>query len=555
MKPRRVVYPTRTISLSLAIFLLFTAPGLHAQSQTVQPSVAGVSPMTSAPVTVDGVPLFQVRGISAFPADRRAGMIADRIRAFAATDASVTELQLREVDLGTAILAGERSILTVVSADAAPEGVTRQQLATVYRDRIAEAVEAYRAERSTPELIRDVVYSAIATVLLVAAILAIRWLFRREMAALETRYRKRIASLEVHGFPIVTAEQVWAIARGSIRGARLIGIVATAYFYVDFVLGRFPWTRAAGESMTAVVVTPLVVIGSGIVSSIPDLFFLAVLTLVARYVIKLGRLFFQALADERVNLQNFDPDWAWPTYRIARTLIIIFALVAAYPYIPGSDSAAFKGISVFLGVILSLGSSTVIANIMAGYSMTYRRAFREGDRIRVDDTIGDVLKTRLLVTHVRSLKNEEVVIPNSVLLNSEVINYSTMARENGVILHTQVGIGYEVPWRQVEQMLRIAADRSERLEKEPQPFVLQKSLTDFAVVYEINAYCRDAYSMPAIYADLHRNILDVFNEHGVQIMTPNYEHDPEEPKLVPKDQWYAPPAESNAAVPPSSDAA
>jgi small-conductance mechanosensitive channel len=482
-------------------------------------------------------------------------MIAERIRAFAATDASLAELQIREVDLGTAIIAGELSIVTVVEADAAPQGVTRQQLATVYRARIAEAVEAYRAERTTSELIRDAVYSAIATVLLIAAILVIRWLFRRVMAALEARHRERIASLEVHGFPIVTAEQVWAIARGGIRGARLIGILTAAYIYVDIVLGRFPWTRAAGESMTEMVVAPLVVIGSGIVSSIPDLFFLAVLALVARYVIKLGRVFFQALADERVSFQNFDSDWAWPTYRIARTLIIIFAVVAAYPYIPGSDSAAFKGISVFLGVILSLGSSTVIANIMAGYSMTYRRAFREGDRIRVDDTVGDVLKTRLLVTHVRSLKNEEVVIPNSVLLNSEVINYTTMARENGVILHTQVGIGYEVPWRQVEEMLRIAADRTGRLEKEPQPFVLQTSLTDFAVVYEINAYCRDAYSMPAIYADLHRNILDVFNEHGVQIMTPNYEYDPEEPKLVPKDQWYASPAEKNATVPPSSDAA
>jgi small-conductance mechanosensitive channel len=226
---------------------------------------------------------------------------------------------------------------------------------------------------------------------------------------------------------------------------------------------------------------------------------------------------------------------------------VAFTVVVAYPYIPGSDSQAFKGVSLFLGVIFSLGSSSVISNVIAGYTMTYRRAFRLGDRIQVGDVTGFVTEASLLVTRVRSVKNEEIVIPNSQILSSAVTNYSTLARADGVILHTTVGIGYETPWRQVEAMLLLAADRAEGTEKSPPPYVLQKSLGDFCVVYEINAYCRDANSIARAYTELHRNILDVFNEYGVQIMTPAYEGDPAVAKVVPRDQWYLVPA-----APPSA---
>ena len=215
----------------------------------------------------------------------------------------------------------------------------------------------------------------------------------------------------------------------------------------------------------------------------------------------------------------------------------------AYPYIPGSRSAAFQSISIFLGVMFSIGSSSFIANIIAGYSMTYRRAFRLGDRIQVGDVFGDVSEIRLQVTHVRSVKNEEIVVPNSTLLNSNVVNYSALARTRGLILHTTVGIGYETPWRQVEAMLLLAAERTPGLLREPAPFVLQKSLGDFCVVYEINVYCDAPAEMARLYTRLHQNILDVFNEYGVQIMTPAYEGDPEQPKVVPKDQWWTAPAQ------------
>jgi small-conductance mechanosensitive channel len=217
--------------------------------------------------------------------------------------------------------------------------------------------------------------------------------------------------------------------------------------------------------------------------------------------------------------------------------------VIAYPYIPGSESDAFKGVSIFLGVLLSIGSSSFVSNIIAGYAITYRRLFKVGHRVRVGDTVGDVVAMRLQVTHLRSLKNEEVIIPNSEILNSSVTNYSSFADADGVILHTTVGIGYETPWRQVEAMLLMAAERTDGLLHEPKPFVLQTGLGDFCISYEINAYCDDARRMPALYAAMHRSILDVFNEYGVQIMTPAYERDPEQPKLVPPEQWYAAPAE------------
>ena len=184
----------------------------------------------------------------------------------------------------------------------------------------------------------------------------------------------------------------------------------------------------------------------------------------------------------------------------------------------------------------------MISNVIAGYAMTYRRAFRIGDRVKINGTIGDVTEKRVMVTHLRSLKNEEVVVPNSTILNNEVVNYSTMARQQGLILHTTVGIGYEVPWRQVEAMLLMAAERTRGLLREPKPFVLQKSLADFAVNYELNAYIGDEKKIMPFYSELHKNIQDVFNEYGIQIMTPSYRADTPEPKIVPKDQWYTEPA-------------
>jgi small-conductance mechanosensitive channel len=253
-------------------------------------------------------------------------------------------------------------------------------------------------------------------------------------------------------------------------------------------------------------------------------------------------VFFAAVEAGRIQLENFKREWAEPTYKIVRILVIAFGVVVAYPYMPGSGSAAFQGVSLFLGVMVSLGASSAVSNIVAGYMLIYRRAFTVGDKIKIGDNVGEVVEMRTQVTHLRSFKNEEVIIPNSQILNGEVINYTSMAKSHGLILHTEVGIGYETPWRQVEAMLVTAAERTTEIGTNLRPFVLEKKLGDFAIVYELNVYCTNVTAIAPMYAALHRNILDVFNEHGVQIMTPAYEGDPEVPKVVEKKDWYASPA-------------
>ena len=497
----------------------------------------------TAPVRIDGVVLFRVRGTSSFPAERRAAEIASRIQA-AAQDPGFRPDALRTVDsdIAVEILAGDRRLMAVLDADARLEHVSRKELVLVYMTHIREAIEGYRAARDPRNLLRGALYALAATAALTVAVTGIAWLLRRINALLERRVHERIRSVRIQSFQILRAEQIWEALRGTLRFARAMIVLAIVLVYLQFDLGLFPWTRPFASRILDFVVEPLKSMGAGIVAAIPNLIFLAVLVVVTRYALKLVRTFFDAVGRGRVTLAGFDPEWASPTYKIIRLAIVVFAVVVAYPYIPGSESAAFKGMSLFLGVVFSLGSSTAISNILAGYMMTYRRAFRVGDRVKIGGQIGDVVDMRLQVTHLRTPKNEEVIVPNATILNSEVVNYSTHARKGGLILHTTVGIGYETPWRQVEAMLLMAADRTPGLLKDRAAFVLQKALGDFAVTYEINVYCDDAQAMARVYAELHRSILDVFNEYGVQIMTPAYEGDPGQAKVVPKEQWFAAPA-------------
>jgi small-conductance mechanosensitive channel len=319
--------------------------------------------------------------------------------------------------------------------------------------------------------------------------------------------------------------------------------------YVDMVLDLFVQTRPFARSLIGYVVSPLTTMWASFVGAIPDLMFLGILAVVVRIILRMLRRFFDAVAEGRIHLENFDREWAAPTYKLVRPVIVAFAVIVGYPYIPGSSSEAFKGVSIFLGIVFSLGSSSFIANMIAGYSMTYRRAFKIGELVQIGDVTGVVTAIRLQVTHVRTIKNEEVVIPNSQIIGSHVTNFSALTQSNGLILHTTVGIGYETPWRQVEGMLLEAARRTPGLMTEPAPFVFHLQLGDFCVTYELNVYCRDALKMRATYTELHRNILDLFNEYGVQIMTPAYEGDPEMPKVVPRDQWFLAPAKPEGRNP------
>jgi small-conductance mechanosensitive channel len=496
-----------------------------------------------AAVTVDGKVLFHVRGVTSYPAEQRALAIRKRIETIAA-DRSVAADAVRVVETEdrSNIVAGDILVISVLDADAAPEGVTRKQLAEIFRVKVAEAIATHRDDRSPRALMISTLYALGATVVAAMLVFVLRLAFRRLDALLERRYRSRVEGLETQSHQLIQAKQLWKALQGFLETVRFLAVLAIIYLTLNLVLGLYPWTRPLAQRLFSIVLEPLHAMGTGFLEALPNLVFIALLIIVIRYALKITRLFFAGVDHGTIPLSNFDREWAWPTYKIIRLLVIAFALVVAYPYIPGSGSEAFKGISIFLGVLFSLGSSSFIANMIAGYTMTYRRAYRIGDRIKVDDITGDVVEMRLMVTHLRTIKNEEVVVPNSLILNSNIINYSTLAKSRGLILHTTVGIGYETPWRKVEAMLLLAAKCTPGLLKEPAPFVLQKSLGDFAVTYELNVACDNAQGMAGFYTALHHNILDVFNEYGVQIMVPAYEGDPEAPKVVPREQWFAAPA-------------
>jgi small-conductance mechanosensitive channel len=514
-------------------------PAGESQSQRTETEVE----TPSAPVVIDGRTLFRVRGTSSFSAERRAAGIAGRIKAVAA-DRTVPLDAVRavETELGTAIFGGRERVMVVFDADAQLESLGRKTLAELLVRTMREAVADYRQARTREALLQSAAYAAVATVLLAALVTLVVWVSRWAERVLEATYRQRVQSVGIQSFQLVRAEQIWVALHRGVVVARALVILGLAFVYLQYVLGVFPWTRAFSSQLLGLVLNPLATMGWGIVTVVPDLFFLTILFFITRYLLKIISMFFAAVGRGEVALSGFEQEWADPTYKLLRVAVIALALVVAYPYIPGSSSDAFKGISIFIGIVFSLGSSSTIANIIAGYTMTYRRAFRMGDRVKISGVTGDVIEMRLQVTHLRTIKNEEVIIPNSTILNNEVVNYSSLARTRGLILHTTVGIGYETPWRQVEAMLFLAADRTAEIKREPAPFVRQLALGDFAVTYEINVYCDNVQAMGRIYTALHENILDVFNEHGVQIMTPAYEGDPEEPKVVPKEQWFTAPA-------------
>lgn len=527
----------------LLLIALLASP-IHAQTQaSPNEDVKGHKVESSAWIVIDGRKLFEVRGVKSYPATERVANVRQKIIATAKDKTlSIDDINTVETDDRTIINAGNTQLIAVFDPDGEFDGINRQLLATIYMEKIKRAITEYRRERSRPVLLENTSYALGATLVMALLMWATLHLTRWLHGLAERHIQRNLESLANKSHQLIRAAQVWTLFAGLLRALRFLSIALLVYFYLNGVLGLYPWTRPAALVLFDLILNPLKSLGQGFLAAIPNLMFLVILFLVVRYIIRLVRLFFEGVEHGRIRLQNFDRDWSLPTFKILRILIIAFSLVIAYPYIPGSQSMAFKGISLFLGVIVSLGSSSFIANMMAGLSMTYRGAFKEGERIKIGDVVGTVDEIKLMITRIRTHKNEIVVIPNSNILNTNVVNYSMLARKHGLVLHTVVGIGYDAPWRQVEAMLVQAADRTKGLKTEPKPYVLQLSLGDFAVNYELNAYCGDETRMLAMYSDLHANIQDVFNENGVQIMSPAYEADPATPKLVPPDKWYAEPA-------------
>ena len=331
-----------------------------------------------------------------------------------------------------------------------------------------------------------------------------------------------IKSVKVKNLEVVSEDRILEQVKFGIKVFKFAITIVIAYFFVTLLFSFFYFSKTWASTLINYIVHPLNSVLLSFINFLPNLFTIIVIVFVTRYVLKFIKFAFNEIGKETILFAKFPPEWAEPTYKIVRFLLIAFAAIVIFPYLPGSSSPAFQGVSVFLGILFSIGSSSAIANMVAGIVLTYMRPFKLGDRVKIAETMGDVVEKTLLVTRVRTIKNVDVSIPNAMVLGSHIINFSSSAKNKGLILHTTVTIGYDVPWKKVHELLLSAASETDSVVKEPSPFILQTSLDDSYVSYELNVYTNHPELMAKIYSDLHQNIQDKFNEAGIEIMSPHY---------------------------------
>ena len=366
---------------------------------------------------------------------------------------------------------------------------------------------------------------ALFVIVLVVQYLLIRltnYLFRRLRRHIIRFKQRRLRPLFIRDYEVLNTHQQCRILIFLSNILRWIVLLIQLTFSVPIMFAIFPQTEDLAFRILEYILDPIKMVLSAIIAYIPNLFIILVIWVCVRYAIKGLGYFAREIENEKLKINGFYPDWARPTFNIVRVLLWAFMIAMIYPYLPGSDSGVFQGISVFVGLIVSLGSSTVIGNIIAGLVITYMRPFKIGDRIKLDDTTGNVIEKTPFVTRIRTPKNEVVTIPNSFIMSSHTVNYSASARQFGLIIHTTVTIGYDVPWRQVHQLLINAARLTPVVLADPKPFVLETGLADYYPCYQINAYIRDADSLGQITSYLHQNIQEEFARAGVEIMSPQY---------------------------------
>lgn len=515
----------QTLILLAAAWLCSIASTAHAQTPSPSTESRDSAPSQGAPVIWNGSQLFVIPApLGSLTAEDRAGAIAERLARLAQDPLSASAgVAVNHGEHFSEIVAGTTVIATVTDADAQALGRPRVQLAAHYAEIVRGAVGPLPGGFDLHTILVDTGYVLSATAVFVALLLALGRLFPKVYERIRAWKGVYIRSIRIQRVEVLSAdklvEQVVMAAR-VLRG--LLTLVLT-YLYLTTVLGVFDLTRGLAEKLVAAVLATLHVIGTAFIGYIPDLVSIAVIVFVTRYLIKLIHLVFNGIERGAIRFPGFYREWAQPTYQIVRFLVIAFATIAIFPYIPGSRSEAFRGVSVFLGILFSLSSAGAISNVVAGVILTYMRPFQLGDRVKIADTVGDIIEKTLLVTRVRTIKNVDITIPNSLILGAHIINFSSSSfNPPPLILHTSVTIGYDAPWRTVHELLKKAAAATPHILKTPEPFVLQTALNDFYVSYEINAYTDEPNLMATIYSDLHQQIQDTFNEAGVEIMSPHY---------------------------------
>lgn len=464
------------------------------------------------------------QGIGAFSARERARAVGQRIKALALdTDFDPESLKIQKHADFFDIVSESEVVTSLSSEDMV--GKSAEERPAFVEDVLKLMKSSILAERtltSPSRILKGIASLVIATALLALLFFLMSKGYRKLYAMIQNGQGRYIRSLKIQSIELLNSNQIVAVILWLARASRVIISVLLFYIYLPLVLSFFPWTANFTPKLLNYILDPLKTISKLVLDFIPNLFFIFVIIAVTRYFLKFIKLIFVEIERDNLKLSGFYREWADPTYKLVRVLIFAFALVMAFPYLPGSSSPAFQGISVFLGLLISLGSSSAIANVVAGIVITYMRPFRIGDRVQIADSTGDVIEKNLLVTRIRSIKNVEITVPNSMVLGSHIINFSSKAELEGLVLTTTITIGYDVPWRKVHELLKDAANRTNLILKDKTPYVLQTALNDFYVAYELNAYTRSPNQMAVIYSELHQNIQDCFNEANVEIMSPHY---------------------------------
>ncbi len=504
-----------------ARFALVFALGLIARPATGQIETDTAEASAGGAVVYGTDTLFTLYGrLGPFGPAERAHAIERRLSQWSRPLAIGTDsIVVAEVDQRSELLVGDAVLMTVLDADAAPTGLPRAATAELWAARIREATATDAAARSPGAIALDLGKVLVATLVLGLLLFGMSRGFARLSAALRSA---RLPAVRIKEFELLSSPSLGESLTLLARAVRVALTVLLLYFYVPLVLSFFPWTAPYSGRIVGYLLRPLGTMWFGFLGYLPNVFVLLAIGVVTAYLLKFIRRFFRAIDTGALKLERFHRDWAIPTFTIVRFLVIAFAAIVMFPYLPGAGSDAFKGVSLFVGVLLSFGSSGAVSNVVAGVVLTYTNAFQLGDRVQIGETVGDVVQRTMLVTRVRTIKNIEVTIPNTAVLTSQVTNFSTEATIRGIILHTTVTIGYDAPWREVHALLIEAARGTEHILADPAPFVLQTSLDDFYVSYEINAYTDHAAVMASTYSLLHQNIQDCFNKAGMEIMSPHY---------------------------------
>ncbi len=468
---------------------------------------------------------FVYTRIGSFSAKDRATAIESKIeKLYDFYEFSPDSLFVNTAESSSEIVYQDITVMSINGLEALWHNKTTQDLAIEYQKIIQESIRTERKENSIINIALRIGAIILILVGIYVVIVMINKLFRKLNQKVTTLKESVLKGIRFRGYQFLDSDRELQVALFLINIIRLLFIALALYIALPLLFSVFPWTRGIAETLIGWVTTPLKSVLGGFISYLPNVFTIAVIAAITHYFVRFLKFIAGEIENGVLTLPGFYPDWAKPTLNIVKFLVYAFSFIIIFPYLPGSDSPIFQGVSVFVGILFSLGSSSAISNAVAGLVITYMRPFKVGDRIKIGEVTGDVMEKALLVTRIRTIKNEDITLPNSAILSGHTINYTTTAKELGLILHTGVTIGYDVPWKQVHELLIQAALATDGIMKDDKhkPFVLQTSLDDFYVAYQINAYTDQSHRMAAIYSGLHQNIQDKFNEAGVEILSPHY---------------------------------